>query len=98
MTADQDSNKIGALKAFLDARMRQMELMQIVGLLPRNLGALKVDLDVRALVGIILDVFNEDDVPMSTQEKIMAIVQARGAPPILETGKGNGSSLSLSSV
>jgi hypothetical protein len=54
--ADNDAARVGALRAQMDAMSRQTELLVASGLLPRNLGVVKYQTDVRRAGKVIHDV------------------------------------------
>lgn len=48
--ADESTNesaKVGALKAIADLRQKEIDLLQAVGMLPKNLGRFAIDIDMR---------------------------------------------------
>lgn len=54
-TADNTAAAVGALKGANDAREKMMALMQSVGIVPEDLGTLKLHRDVRAVAVEMLD-------------------------------------------
>lgn len=74
-TTTNDNVRVGAIKARIDALDKMTALMQATGVLPNDLGTLKVDMDIRAFAATVLRVFNEEDVPADTVEKVMAAIQ-----------------------
>jgi hypothetical protein len=78
-TTTNDNVRVGAIKARIDALDKMTGLMQATGVLPNDLGTLKVDMDIRAFAATVLRVFNDEDVPPETVEKVMdAISQFSG--------------------
>lgn len=63
----QPNNVIGALKTIADLRGKEIALLQETGLLPKNLGRLEMELDVRRLQEVVLIVIDrfvpEEDRP-----------------------------------
>lgn len=67
----QDAVRVGAISKKLDATKQMTALMQATGVLPNDLGTLKVDMDVRAFAATVLRVFTEEGVPQETVAKVM---------------------------
>lgn len=78
-TTTNDNVRVGAIGKRLDALKQMAHLMQATGVLPNDLGTLKVDMDVRAFAATVLRVFADEDVPDKTVGKVMdAISQFSG--------------------
>lgn len=73
-TTKNDNVRVGAIKARIDALDKMTSLMQATGVLPNDLGTLKVDMDVRAFAATVLRVFTEEQVPEETVEKVMTAI------------------------
>jgi hypothetical protein len=87
-TAKHDSARVGAIRARVDAMEKLAGLLQSVGVLPMNLGKLRVELDVRFLADTILEVLTEEAVPEHIIDRLMqaldrAPANQAGAPPSL---------------
>jgi hypothetical protein len=61
-SADNTAARVGALKAQMDAMGRQTELLVASGLLPRNLGVVRYEIDMRKAAQTILRVLEEHGV------------------------------------
>jgi hypothetical protein len=70
-TSKQEAVRVGAVAKKLDALKQLQVLMQAVGVLPNDLGTLKIDMDVRAFGSVVLNVFEEENIPPEAVEKIM---------------------------
>jgi hypothetical protein len=72
----QDSVRLGALKALLAAQHERVELLMSVGLLPRDLGLVRHEIDIRRLTRTVMDVFDRhgvaSDVRMDVAEALRA--------------------------
>lgn len=72
------NGQIGALKLMADTRMREIELRQSSGLLPKNLGRIQVDLDMRFVLESIIHVFEQYAVPKEAGEKLVELLETTG--------------------
>lgn len=52
--ADSDASKVGALRTMVATLQAQTELLMAVGLMPRNLGRLQVELEVRFVIQALM--------------------------------------------
>jgi hypothetical protein len=73
----QDNARVGALKARLQATESRLSLLQAVGVLPRDLGQLRVEHDVRFIAQAILDVFDRHDVSAEARRDLQAVLGRR---------------------
>jgi hypothetical protein len=85
-TADQGATRVGAIRTRLQVLLQKTELMQATGVLPNDLGRLRVDIDLRVMAQRILAVFDANDVPDEVQEAVMAAIT--GQDPALPAGRG----------
>lgn len=75
LDADQDSAKVGAINSQARLQAQRDELLQKSGILPQNLGKLKVEHDIRYIAQAIVKVFDEDDVPLDTRRKVLGLLR-----------------------
>lgn len=62
---------VGAVRSRMDARSKAVELLQATGRLPRDLGRLRVEIDMRFVIEQIIDVFDEFKVPEGAREALV---------------------------
>lgn len=74
-TSKQDAVRVGAVGKKLDAMKQMTSLMQATGVLPNDLGTLKVDMDVRAFAAVVLEVFETQNIP---EEAVAAVMEKVG--------------------
>ena len=74
--AAQESVKLGAMKAQLTALDGRTALMQAVGLLPRDLGLLRLEVDVREVARTVVRVLDEHGVPPDVQDALQEAISA----------------------
>jgi hypothetical protein len=74
--APNPSARIGALRSSADMLAKAATIAQESGMLPRNLGVLRTERDVKLIIRIIGDVFEDYDVPIEAQQKIAALATA----------------------
>lgn len=72
--AENDSARVGAVNSQMAAQHRMAELMQATGLLPRNLGTLRLELDVRVLTQKLVKVLKDHDAPPELMEAIVEVL------------------------
>lgn len=72
--AEQDNNKIGAIKAQIDCELRKTELLQATGILPKQLGKLRVEMDIRYMTTQILALFDKYGMPVDAQRELLAVL------------------------
>jgi hypothetical protein len=70
--ADHDAVRLGCLKAKLEVIERRLALLQAVGLLPRDLGALRLELEIRHVLPVFVDVLDRFHVPPEALEELQA--------------------------
>lgn len=73
-----DSARIGAIRSQVDIAVKKTELLQATGLLPKQLGKLRVEMDIRYMTTQILALFDKYDVPVEAQKELATVLQ-RGA-------------------
>lgn len=74
-TADNDNARVGAIRAQLDAQVKQSDLLQATGILPRNLGKLRVEADVRFVATKLVEILDKRKVPVDVQREIMDVLR-----------------------
>ena len=98
-TTKQDATRVGAIRTRLNALDAQTNLLILVGVLPRDLGQLRLDLDVQELARKILAVFDEFDVPIEARRALLVVLKSTGihnpAVPDLTSGSNGGRSRGL---
>jgi hypothetical protein len=77
--SDVDTTKIQAINAQADKVRQAAEIMQATGILPHDLGVLRLELDVQALAGRLVQVLVENDAPVELKRAILAELKA-GTP------------------
>ena len=70
-TSTNESACVGAVKARVEIVKSECDLLQAVGVLPRNLGAVRADRDMRLIVSEILKLFDKYDVPVEAQKELL---------------------------
>ena len=63
-TAKNESARVGAVKARVEVIRTECDLLQDVGILPRNLGLLRNERDLRSIVAEIVMLFDKYSLPM----------------------------------
>jgi hypothetical protein len=76
-STSHDGTKLGALKGRLEAVRGKLDLMEAVGILPRDLGRLRFEIDVRRFAASVLDVFAQHDVPHGVQKAVIEAIESR---------------------
>jgi hypothetical protein len=66
--------RIQALRQIVDTMWREIELRQAIGLLPKNLGTLKVTADVRWFVDKVITLLEKHDVPEEMFDELDSIL------------------------
>lgn len=83
--AKQDAVRVGAVSKRVDTIKQLTHLMQSTGVLPNDLGTLKVDMDVRAFASVVLNVFKEEGIPEEAVARVMDEIRKftgqRALPP-----------------
>lgn len=88
-TAKQESVRVGAIKAKLDALKTVVEILQATGNLPHDLGQLRLSIDVQAVTARFLAVFDQHDVSDEVADALLAALQGNDEDePALAIGRG----------
>ena len=77
-TTNHDATRVGAIRTRLAALEAQANLLMLVGVLPRDLGQLRHDLDVQQLATNILAVFAEYNVPIEVKQALLRVLKRNG--------------------
>ena len=72
-----DSVRLGAIKAKVDAQARRLELKRAAGMLPWNLRLLKYDAEVTEVAGVVLGVLKKYEVSVDARKEILAELNKR---------------------
>lgn len=73
--------RLGALKGLLDLRVKEIQLRQETGLLPRDLGQLSVALDVRYWTEQVLSVLQRAEVREELIDELLGLLKEAGQLP-----------------
>lgn len=76
-TTKHDATKVGAIRTRLDALAAQTNLLMLVGVLPRDLGVLRHDIDLHAMALEIVAVLNEFGVPIEARRALLEAIRTR---------------------
>ena len=77
-TSKHDATRVGAIRTRLDALVAQTNLLMLVGVLPRDLGQLRHDLDVQELARQTLAVFDRHGVSIEAKRELLLVLRANG--------------------
>jgi hypothetical protein len=84
-----DTVKIAAINAQLNALTRTAELMQATGILPHDLGTLRLELDVQTLAVRLVTVLTEQGATPEMKRSILETLKADALQqPQLSNGQG----------
>lgn len=75
-TSRHDAVRLGALKAQLAASAQRLTLLQAVGVLPRNLGLIRNDVDNRRMAEQIADVFERHCVSDEAAREVIEALES----------------------
>jgi hypothetical protein len=78
--ADNTSAAVGAVNSRMAARDRIIALLQTTGVLPHDLGKLRIELDVRYIAQKLVTVLTQHGVPDEVQTELLAALQAGDLP------------------
>jgi hypothetical protein len=79
-----ESVRVGAIRSRMDARDRIVALLQATGVLPHDLGKLRIDIDVRYISQQLLVILDKYDVPVAAKKELAELLgstQAADAVP-----------------
>lgn len=72
----QDSVRVGAINSASNIQQKLIDLLQATGILPKQLGKLRIEADIRYVAQAILQVFDEEGVPEQTRERVIRAIQS----------------------
>ena len=75
-SADNDSAKVGALREIVKTIGKEIELQQHLGMLPRNLGEIRLQWEHRWVVQQIVEVLQRFDVPADALSQLENVLSA----------------------
>ena len=76
-TTKHDATRVGAIRTRLDALNAQANLLMMVGVLPRDLGVLRHDIDARAIARELVAVLARFDIPGDAQRALLDTLTTR---------------------
>jgi hypothetical protein len=76
-TTTHDATRVGAIRTRLAALEAQANLLTLVGVLPRDLGVLRHDIDVHAMADEMVAVLNEFGVPIEARRALLEATRTR---------------------
>jgi hypothetical protein len=79
--ADNDNARVGALRSLLTATNNRIALDQAMGRLPRQLGKLRIDLDVRHVSAVLVKVLKDYDFPEDGLREIQRVLKGYEPKP-----------------
>lgn len=75
------SGVVAAVRSRMDARAKIMELLQATNKLPKNLGTLRVERDVRFMIEVVVGVFDEFEVPAEAKRVLLERLEPQALEP-----------------
>ena len=76
-TTKHDATRVGAIRTRLGALEAQANLLMLVGVLPRDLGLLRADIDLQAMGREMVAVLNEFEVPIEARRALVDALRTR---------------------
>ena len=76
-TTTHAATRVGAIRTRLDALAAEANLLMLVGVLPRDLGQFRLDLDVQELARKTLAVFDTYNVPVEAKRALLETLKTR---------------------
>jgi hypothetical protein len=75
-SASQDAVRLGALKSKVSVIGERLVFLQAVGLLPRDLGLLQQERDIRMIAHLLVDLFERYGLPPEAEEELLRALGA----------------------
>lgn len=88
-TAKNDNAKIGAVNSRMVARDRIISLLQSTGVLPHDLGKLKVEIDVRYIAQTLVTVLSKHQIDEGIQRELLEALRGEAPQAMLPVVNGN---------
>lgn len=79
-SAKSDNARIGAINARMVAREKIMHLLQSTGVLPHDLGKLKIEVDVRYIAARLVAIMGKHEVAEDIQRELMEALRGTDGP------------------
>ena len=76
-TTKHDATRVGAIRTRLDTLEAQANLLMLVGVLPRDLGLLRADIDLQAMGREMVAVLKEFEVPIEARRALLDALSTR---------------------
>jgi hypothetical protein len=76
-TTKHRATKVGAIRTRLDALGEQTRLLMMIGVLPRDLGVLRHDIDLHAMARKMVAVLTKFEVPIEAQRALLEALSTR---------------------
>lgn len=73
-TTEHGSTRVGAIRTRIDAITRRVALLQATGLLPHDLGKLRLDIDVRYVAEQIVSIFQDEGIPAEVTDRVITVL------------------------
>jgi hypothetical protein len=70
-TTTNDSARVGAVNAKMSAYTKITELLQAIGVMPNDLGSLKIEIDARFVAEQVMKVFTAYDLPPEVEDAML---------------------------
>jgi len=83
-----DQTRIAAINGQLAVLVRTTELLQATGLLPHDLGTLRVEMDIQVLAARLVSVLQEQGATPELKRAILESLKSDAALPVVTNGNG----------
>ncbi len=74
-TTQSDSVRVGAINARMAARNKTTDLLQEMGVLPRDLGQIRVEMDARVTAKRVINILKQNKVPGEVRDALLLAMQ-----------------------
>jgi hypothetical protein len=85
-----DSTRLGAIKARLDVYQARNDLLRTIGVLPSDLGELRLAIDLTQIAGRLITLFEHAAIPEPMKAEILDAIDPRADPPLESSQVGVG--------